>query len=495
MKTLKQRVRLWAIAVIVVAGFIVTGCTDGNNTETGVAVTGITLDKNEIYLPVNETETLTATVLPANASDKTLTWSSSKTEVATVEDGDVTAVAEGIAIITVTAKNGRTANCLVIVGTGVESVELNKTTLTLTVGGTETLTVTVLPPNAANKTVTWSSDKPTVAIVTGGLVRAVAEGTATITVITGDGSKRDTCDVTVRANIPGMVLINPGTFLMGSSFSEPENNDDEDLHLVTLTRGFYMGMYEVTQGQYHEVTGFNPSYFKREGQSQDFYNEAYYVDGWKDYPVDYVTWFDAVEFCNKLSVKEGLTPVYTMNNRQPATGYPIDGIQEIDGDYYSVTTVTANWTANGYRLPTEAEWEYACRAGTTTPFNTGNSITSGLDGQANFNGEYSPYNGALEGDYYGYPTPVGSYEPNAWGLYDMHGNMREWCWDWYGSYRETATEDPKGQEGGGWYKVLRGGSFLDKGSNIRSAHRNSEGPGDVYMFTFCQGFRVVRNAQ
>jgi formylglycine-generating enzyme required for sulfatase activity len=246
----------------------------------------------------------------------------------------------------------------------------------------------------------------------------------------------------------GMVRIQGGAFMMGSPASEPGRDDNEAPHQVTVS-SFYMGKYEVTQREYAALMGNNPSNFKGD-----------------NLPVEKVSWYDAVEYCNKRSLKEGLTPAYT------ASG---------SGDGRAVTW---NREANGYRLPTEAEWEYACRAGTTTPFSTGNNITTN---QANYDGNY-PYNNNVKGTYRGKTVNVGSFAPNAWGLYDMHGNVWEWCWDRYGVYPGGAQTNPSGASSGS-YCVLRGGSWRDNAQNARSALRNYITPSDRYTIL---GFRLVR---
>jgi formylglycine-generating enzyme required for sulfatase activity len=172
-----------------------------------------------------------------------------------------------------------------------------------------------------------------------------------------------------------------------------------------------------------------------------------------------------------------LTPAYTIDKsrKDPNNKNDYDNIK---------WTVTWNRNANGYRLPTEVEWEYACRAGTTTPFNTGNNITTS---QANYDGDY-PYNGNAKGIYRERTTPVGSFQPNAWGLYDMHGNVWEWCWDWYGNYSSGAQTDPIGASSGS-YRVLRGGSWSYYALNLRSALRGLDSPS---YRNFVIGFRLVR---
>jgi formylglycine-generating enzyme required for sulfatase activity len=245
-----------------------------------------------------------------------------------------------------------------------------------------------------------------------------------------------------------MVRINGGTFTMGSPANEPQRNSDEAQRQITVS-SFYMGKYEVTQKEYQEIMGTNPSNFKRD-----------------NLPVERVSWFDAVEYCNKRSQKEGLTPAYSISGT---------------GDN---RTVTWNKSANGYRLPTEAEWEYACRAGTTTPFSTGNNITTS---QANYDGS-EPYNNNAKGEYRKKTMPVGSFAPNVWGLYDMHGNVREWCWNWYEYYSSGSQTDPVGPSSGS-HRVLRGGSWLDDGWRVRSANRIFITPSGRGNY----GFRLVRS--
>jgi len=276
-----------------------------------------------------------------------------------------------------------------------------------------------------------------------------------ITNITGSGvSYNANALYTVTGNITlyakwviDMVWIEAGIFLMGSPATEPgRNNVYETQHQVTLTNGFNMGKYEVTQAQYVAVTGSNPSLNKG-----------------ANLPVERVTWYDAIEFCNKLSVLEGLALVYTISERIPLNGYPITN-----------ATVTMDLSKNGYRLPTEAEWEYACRAGTTTAYNTGDTISTD---QANFN-VYST-------------VTVGNYPPNGWGLYDMHGNAAEWCWDFQNSFTGAPQVDPIGGLspvlGGG--RVRRSGYYESESRYIRSAARGYGVPDEWNSAT---GFRLVR---
>jgi len=247
------------------------------------------------------------------------------------------------------------------------------------------------------------------------------------------------------------VLIRGGTFTMGSQETELERVKDELQHRVTVS-DFYLSPSEVTQREYLALMGNNPS------NSQG-----------DNLPVENVTWFDAIRYCNALSTREGLAPVYTIQGEN----------------------VTWNRIANGYRLPTEAEWEFACRAGTTTPFNTGNNIN---DNQANFNNNYGYNNdasGRVIGGYRQRTVNVNSFNPNQFGLFDMHGNVWEWCWDWYGVYSATTQTNPTGAEVG-TLRVNRGGGWNDFPRHIRSAYRAATPPNNG---SFNIGFRLARNVR
>lgn len=255
----------------------------------------------------------------------------------------------------------------------------------------------------------------------------------------------------------GLILLPGGTFSMGSLSTERQRQEDEAQHDVTVD-SFYVDPYEVTQKDYQAVMGVDPSVF----------------DG-ENLPVDNVTWYDAIEYCNRLSENRGLTPVYT-----------------IDGN-----TVRWDRAANGYRLLTEAEWEYAARGGTETIYHFGNQVHSDY---ANFEGSY-PY--LIEENYVSRQDPevvtsqnrgttiaVDELPPNAFGLYQMHGNVAEWCFDYYGAYDLTNTVNPAGAINGS-LRVNRGGSYNDFGKHLRSAYRSATNPLDADQNL---GFRICRNA-
>jgi len=208
--------------------------------------------------------------------------------------------------------------------------------------------------------------------------------------------------------------------------------DEHPEHTVTLTQDFYLADAEVTNAQFAKFT--KETNYKNEASTEP-----------ADHPVVNVSWYDAVRFCNWLSEREKRTKCYTGS-----------------GD-----SITCDFQADGYRLPTEAEWEYACRAGTTAKFSFGNH-------EAELH-KYGNYNGTKDG--YEKTAPVRSFEPNPWKLYDMHGNVWEWCWDWgdYNYYQtlsqDKPTVDPQGPSTGD-YRVLRGGSWNYSASNCRAANRS-----------------------
>ena len=231
-----------------------------------------------------------------------------------------------------------------------------------------------------------------------------------------------------------LVLIPKGTFMMGSHESEEGRRKDENQHEVTISKDYYLGVYEVTQAQYEKVMGKNPSYF----QGAKVGNEN------ADLPVENVSWNDAVEFCKTLS---------DLPEEKKA--------------------------GRLYRLPTEAEWEYACRAGSKTAYS--------FDDEEGLLPEYGWFNRNSSVRTH----TVGLLEPNAWRLYDMHGNVWECCSDRLGDYPKGAVTDPVGPSQG-LYRMYRGGSYLGDAADCRSANRIPYAPSDCFRIL---GFRLALSSQ
>ena len=225
-----------------------------------------------------------------------------------------------------------------------------------------------------------------------------------------------------------MLWVEPGTFTMGSPTTESGRSSNETEHNVTLTSGFYLGKYEVTQAQYEAVMTGNTDGLSATPSS--FSNNP-------NRPVENISWNDIQVFLTRL-------------NQSDSTNIPV------------------GWA---YVLPTEAQWEYACRAGTTTAYSWGSSISSS---NANYN------------SIIGETQDVGQYSPNAWGFFDMHGNVWEWVADWYGSYESNAVADPIGSASGS-DRVHRGGSWHTAGPGLRSAERLHDTPSHR---SITLGFRV-----
>ncbi|WP_149111016.1 formylglycine-generating enzyme family protein [Limnoglobus roseus] len=247
-----------------------------------------------------------------------------------------------------------------------------------------------------------------------------------------------------------LALVPAGKFIMGSPKQEAGRADDEDQHAVEITKPFYMGVYHVTQDQYAKVVGKNPSWFSPRGSARGKLTDR----DTGSYPVDNVSWKDAQQFCEKLT-----------------------DLDKKDGKHRT------------YRLPTEAEWEYACReAGASkTAFSFGDMLGSDA---ANFDGNFPL--GTKKGPYLARSCKAGSYPANKLGLYDMHGNIWQWCSDWYqaGYYRSGPEKDPPGPQRGS-SRVMRGGAWCVTAKECRSAYRGNESP------TFSDGtvgFRVLCHA-
>ncbi|MBK8167316.1 MAG: formylglycine-generating enzyme family protein [bacterium] len=244
------------------------------------------------------------------------------------------------------------------------------------------------------------------------------------------------------------VLLPAGSFLMGSPDREWGSRTDEQQRPVTLTRRFFLGKYEVTQAQWQAVMGRNPSF----------------LYDCPDCPVENVTWYEAVAFCNALSRTLGFAPAYAIRD----------------------TIVTWDPAADGIRLPTEAEWEYACRAGTSTVFHTGDCLGTH---EANYLG-YDPQKGCEKGMWRGQALEIGHFPPNAWELHDMHGNVGEWVWDRHAFPSAQAAGDPRGPDRGA-ERVIRGGNFRELGRHCRSAVRHKAAPGQRFPWV---GLRLARTA-
>ena len=428
-------------------------CTVNVYDPNSVLVTDITLSQSTLTLEVGQSSGVMTTVSPSNASKKTLIWTSSNPDVATVSssgntEGVIKATGVGTATITCAATDGSgvTATCQVTVNPIlVKDITLSQPTLTLELGQTRYISAEISPSDATNNKVRWSSSDESVATVGdgngGGYVKAKGVGTATITCSATDGSGvTATCQVTVPSvtttyTVNGitfrMVSVTGGTFKMGAqsvdsslpNYDADARDNESPVHDVTLS-DYCIGETEVTQGLWYAVMGYNPS-FKYIGD---------------DLPVDGAGWGRCQEFIEKLNELTGET----------------------------------------FRLPTEAEWEFAARGGTMS-HGYKYSGSNNIDDVAWY-----------EGDAYGIRIhEVATKQPNELGIYDMTGNAYEWCQDWYGEYSSAAQVNPTGSASAtGTRRVIRGGlwysfALKDFRTTVRYGHVTTESPGTT-------GFRLAK---
>ena len=464
---------LLGLAAVTVLAALVIGCKTNVSSETStVAVTSVTLNKSEVTLEQGTSEKLTETVLPAEATNKKVTWSSGNTTVATVgQDGTVQAKTVGEAIITVTSKDGgKTATCKVTViplqYSVIFSVEGSGGTLKAKADGvTETTTspisvekgkiVTFTAVPEADYAVDKWSVTPVGALQTGGTTgctTATVKNTETTTVkVTFNPTNKTYTVGDVNFTMKGIAAVTDGTV----GHADESNNAP---HTVSLT-SYRIGETEVTQELWEKVMSNNPSGFSSSPESGEDQGKR---------PVEQVNWYECIAFCNELT-------------KQVAELGESQCVYSVEGHTYGTADATArkepdmDMNKKGFRLPTEAEWEWAAKGGKDYKW-SGTNVESELVNYAWYdaNSNNKTHQVKLK-------------SANGYGLYDMSGNVWEWCWDWYKDSTPAGGQDPTGASGD--RRVHHGGSWLECANNAcRGAYRSKSKPSNSYNYG---GLRLV----
>lgn len=439
-----------------------------------VPVESVSVEPESLTLEVGEQFTLEATVLPEDATDRSVVWISSNPDVATVSsDGVLTANRRGSLVVTARSRDGKVSDdCQVTVIISVTGVSLEPDELSLKIGTEYGLVAKVIPSDASNRTLIWTSEDETVAKVSDeGKVSAVGLGTTVVEVKTEDGGFTAQCEVTVTEDnsFSGeTVLIQAGTFMMGSPETEESRLDDETQHQVTLTKDFRMSIYEITNSQFCV-------FLNSTGVPESGIGTVTYVDNGSEVTEEKTLVLDS----SKDAGVGGLYDHGVNYNSMTGMWEPVSGYEDHPVIFVSWFGATAYAAWVGGALPTEAQWEYACRAGSDAPYHFGSVISSVND----YGWIYTS----------GMPTTheVGQKKPNAYGLYDMIGNVSEYCSDWFGEYPSEPVVDPEGPLKG-TERCVRGSSIFDNVLFCRSAFRNSYEPDKTGAGGWV-GFRVVFN--